>query len=304
VNGKCALCARDAELQVGHIIPKFVFSWLKETAPGGIRSNRVPNRRIQDGEKQYLLCSDCEELFSRWETTFCERLFLPLHSSSSVSNPVRYGPWALKFAVSVSWRVLLYYLQLGMSHFSEEHRETAREALNVWRGFLLEEQPHPGQFEQHLLPVDVIKRYSGPAISPFMNRYLLRSVHMDVLCSDTSAIVYTKMCRLVLFGFIQQGNSHHWKGTKLHVKSGLVAARDYVVPGEIADYMNEKADHSAKILASLSPRQKQMIHEMIMDNAGELANSEVFRAMYYDVAHSGRDAFGVTESDQDRGQEM
>jgi len=126
---------------------------------------------------------------------------------------------------------------------------------------------------------------------------------MDVLCSKTSAIVYTKMCRLILFGFIKE-NPRHWKGTKLHVNAGLIVPRDYVVPAKIADYMNEEANQSGDVLASLSPRQKRMINEMIIENADEVANSEVFRAMYYDVAHSGRNAFGVTESDEANGQDV
>jgi len=124
VNGNCALCDKDAELKFSHIIPKFVFSWFKESTPSPIRSNRVPNKRIQDGEKQYLLCSACEELFSGWEKSFCEHLFLPLHSNPSLTPPIKYGPWALKFAVSVSWRVLLYFYQLhDLSHFSEKQRD-------------------------------------------------------------------------------------------------------------------------------------------------------------------------------------
>lgn len=79
--------------------------------------------------------------------------------------------------------------------------------------------------------------------------------------------------------------------------------RDYVIPKQIADYMNEKANRSAKILSSLSPRQKHMIHERIIEDADEVANSEIFRAMYYDVAHSGKAAFEVTESDEANKQE-
>lgn len=295
--GKCPLCNKDAELNLSHIIPKFVFNWLKESG-GPIRSVRVPNQRIQDGEKQYLLCSDCEKLFSRWERSFYEHLFLPMHSDSTLTVPIKYGTWALKFAVSVSWRVLMYYHQLDdLSHFSERQRETAQEALSVWRGFLLGELPHPGQFEQHLLPLDVIKSYSGTAISPFLNRYLLRSVHMDVICSNTSAIVYTKMGRLVLFGFIQEDSSKRWKGTKVHVKKGLIMPRDYRLPQNIADYWNEKANLGAKALASTSPRQKQIIKETILENADEFINSEIFRAMQYDVYHSGKNAFKITESE-------
>jgi len=297
VNGKCALCTKDTDLKLGHIIPKFVFNWFKESTPSPMRSTRVPDKRIQDGEKQHLLCSDCEELFSGWEKSFSEKLFLPLHNNPSLTTPIRYGSWALKFATSVSWRVLMYYHKLhDLAHFSKKQRETAQIALSVWQRFLLGELPHPGQFEQHLLPVDVVKSYSGTTISPFLNRYLLRSVHMDVICSKTSAIVYTKMGHLILFGFIQEDNFKRWKGTKLHINKGFIMQRNYSLPQNIADYWNEKANEGTKALASVSPRQKQKIQESIQENIDELANSELFRAIQYDVQHSGKKAFEYPES--------
>ena len=299
MNGKCTFCNKDGELKFGHIIPKFVFSWFKESSPSAIRLTIEPNKRVQDGEKQYLLCSDCEELFSGWEKSFCEHLFLPLHHNPTLTTPIKYGPWALKFAVSVSWRVLMYYQKFDdLHHLSKKQIETAQTALNVWRGFLLGELPHPGQFEQHLVPVDTIQSYSGSAISPFLNRYLLRSVHMSVICSNTWAIVYTKMGHLILFGFIQEDNHKRWKGTKLHVNKGLIMPRVYHLPKYIAKYFNEQANKAAEALASVSPRQSQIIHQAMLENADELANSELFRAMQYDVLHSGENAFKVTESEE------
>lgn len=299
MNGKCALCNKNAELSSSHIIPKFVFSWFKESAPSAIRGIDEPNKRIQDGEKQHLLCSDCEGVFSRWEKTFCENLFLPLHNNQSQTSPTEYGPWALKFAVSISWRVLMYFQQIDdLHHLSKKQMETAQTALNVWRGFLLGELPHPGQFEQHLLPVDAIQSYSGSAISPFLNRYLLRSVHMSVICSNKSVIVYTKMGHLILFGFIQEDTSKRWKGTKLHVNKGLIMPRVYRIPNYIAIYFNEQANKAAEALASVSPKQSQIIQKAFQENVDELANSEIFRALQYDVYHSGKNAFKVTESEE------
>ncbi len=298
MDGKCALCNNDSELSLSHIIPKFVFSWFKEAVPSRIRNTQLPSKRIQDGPKQYLLCADCEKLFSRWEKNFFEHLFLPLHSNPTLTTPIRYGRWALKFAVSVSWRVLLYYHKLhDLSHFSEKQRESAQIAMDVWRGFLLGKVPHPGQFEQHLLPVNVIEGHSNLAISPFLNRYLLRSIHVDVICSDTSAMVYSKMAHFMLFGFIQE-DSKCWKGTKLHVNKGSVMPRRYRVPRSLADYWNEKANEATKALASISPKQKQKIQEAILNNADELANSELFQAIQYDVLHSGKNAFRYPESEE------
>ncbi len=299
MNGNCYLCNKDAELSVSHIIPKFVINWLKESAPSAIRGMDEPNKRVQDGEKQYLLCLDCEGLFASWEKLFCENLFLPLHSDQPQFTPIRYGSWALKFAVSVSWRVLMYYQQTNdLDHLSDKQKETAKIALNDWRGFLLGELPHPGRFEQHLLPVDAIKNYSGSSISPFLNRYLLRSVGMSVICTNTVAIVYTKMGHLILFGFIQEDTANRWKGTKLHVNKGNIISRTYRLPDYVPNYWNEQADRAAEAFASVSPKQSNIIKEAFVKNANELADSEIFRAMQYDVHHSGQNAFKITEADK------
>jgi hypothetical protein len=298
MNGKCALCNKDTELKESHIIPKFVFTWLKETG-GAIRSNSVPNVRVQDGEKEYLLCGNCEELFSSWEKPFCEEIFLPLEKDPNNNKPIRYGIWALKFAVSVSWRVLLYYYHLhDLSHFSETQKRMAIDALEVWRKFLLGDLPNPEQFEQHLVIVDVIKSYSGPKISPFLNRYFARTIHVDVICSNKSAMSYAKMGRIILFGFIQ-GDSKHWQGTKLHVNKGFIIQKDIRLPQNVADYWNEKANEDGKILGSISPKQSQKIQKYILDNADRVATSDLFRAMQYDVYHSRKMAFKITDPDED-----
>ena len=41
--GKCALCGEDKELQLSHIIPKFIGKYLKNTSIGNIRSHENPN---------------------------------------------------------------------------------------------------------------------------------------------------------------------------------------------------------------------------------------------------------------------
>jgi hypothetical protein len=291
MKGECALCLEEKELQLSHIIPKFVFNYLKESAPGGLRSYRTPNLRIQDGEKEYLLCRDCEQLFSSWEKPFSEHIFVPLHDPSPVTTPIVYKQWALKFAASVSWRVLNYYMKLGLSHFSDEQKAHAQQALNFWREFLLGGQKHPGRFEQHLLPLDVIEHHTVGEISPFLNRYLLRSIHMDVLVSESSAIVYTKLCRVTIFGFIYEANPLGWQGMKLHVNKGTIRPRDYLLPGEIFKYINDKASQVKEALNSLSPKQEQKVAKVIAENLDEIANSEIYRAMSYDVAHSGKAAF-------------
>lgn len=293
MNGRCALCNKEADLKESHVIPKFVFNWLKETG-GALREQNSPNVRVQDGLKLQLLCCECEELFSEWEKQFSENIFLPFHQDKNIVA-LAYKDWALKFAVSISWRVLYYNYRLhNLDHFSDSQKSKALEALDVWRAFLLGTLPNPGQFEQHIVVVDVIESYSGPKISPYLNRYLSRSIHADTVCSNKSAMVYTKMGRLALFGFIQE-NQNHWKGTKIHLHSGFVGANKVRIPENVAEYWNYKADEVANRFSTISQKQKQKIHQAIVNNADKLVTSDVFRAIRHDVYHSGRSAFEIID---------
>ncbi len=74
---KCALCGNEAELELSHTVPKMAVRTLKKTAIGNIRSTENPNKTIQDSEKLYMLCGDCEDLFSEKETWFANKIFHP-----------------------------------------------------------------------------------------------------------------------------------------------------------------------------------------------------------------------------------
>ena len=300
MNGTCSLCNKNGQLVLSHIIPKFALNLLPKTKGNRLRSSESPNRRVQGSKKLRLLCSSCEGLLSEWEKKAYENIFLPLSDSSCSIKRVKYGPWALKFAVSVSWRVLIYYSsQYGLPHFSKEQRAKADEALETWRRFLLGELPNPGQFEQHLLPLNLIKSYQGFKPSPFMNRYIMLTSHMGVACSDKSVTICTKMGNIFLFGLVQKYASNRWKGTKLHVNSGsIMISGTYVIPTEILIYLNERADKAANVLASVSDKQRKIIRNTIIQDIDEIADSDIFRAMQHDLMHSGKEAFRVTESQE------
>jgi len=293
--GQCKLCLQNnVELRMSHIIPKFVWKWLRDSlSSGGLRSHREPNKRIQDGPKFQLLCSECEQKFSDWEKPFSEQIFLPLHDPEPVTQPIYYEDWALKFAVSISWRTVMYFRhKSSLNHLTDKEQQLTTSALETWRRFLLGQTNNLKTFNQHLLPVDVISEHQGGgAISPFLNRYMLRNVHIDVLASKSSIYVYSKLCRVILFGRIYEKHTDAWKGMQLKSSRGDIRPRNYYIPGEIAEYMNHKADEAMKALDSLSPRQQRIVDESFKKNVDVIANSEVFRAMQYDVLHSGKNAF-------------
>ena len=47
-HGVCALCRKEADLELSHIVPKMVVRELKKTSVGQLRSTENPNGTMQD----------------------------------------------------------------------------------------------------------------------------------------------------------------------------------------------------------------------------------------------------------------
>ena len=116
-TGICALCHENKELELSHIIPKFVIRHLKKTSFGAIRNMENPNKVIQDGEKHYLLCGDCEDLFSVYETKFANMLFYP-YMNNGIKD-FAYDEDTYYFLTSVSWRSLYLDILDFVEHSQE-----------------------------------------------------------------------------------------------------------------------------------------------------------------------------------------
>ena len=295
----CSLCRSEGEIKLSHIIPKFVSDWIIDTSPGYLRCAKNPNLRIQDGIKLDLLCENCEQRLSKWEKAFAENIFKPLHKHHSEMSIFPCEEWALKFAVSVSWRVLVHFKQLGLlSHFSEIQQADADKALNMWSEFMLDHRDHLGPHEQHMVFFDVIEFNTLTDLSPYMNRYLLRTFDMDVICSENSTLVYSKMGRIGLFGVIRDDNIKYWRGTRIDM-NGFLGDTNYFLPKEIYDYINDRSNKVAQSLSEISQKQRSKIHSLLQkelqERPDELANTEAFIAMVHDVKTSGKKAFKVTE---------
>jgi len=292
---KCALCQQERRLVDSHMVPGFVFRWLRESSPTGhMRGSQKPNKRIQDGPTKKLLCEECETLFSQWEKQFAERIFLPIHQNAT--SPLPYEDWALKFAVSMSWRALIWPEEGRLSHLSEMQRAAADKAAETWRQFLVEERENPGPYEQRVIPLDVLEGHDTPGLSPFMNRYLLRVVVADVVTGARTTFTYSKLCRVLILGFVDVSDRRKWVGGKLNVKRGAVGgAIGYEWPSGFFDYINESANAAGAALGSMSDRQTAKLTEVLMENIDSVAKSEVFRAMRKDVEFSGRRAFALDE---------
>jgi hypothetical protein len=94
MKGNCRLCEKEDDLKESHFIPKFVGKWIRKTsATGYIRQKYEPHKRSQDIAKEYWLCGDCEQLFSKWEREFANKVFYPFveQGVSAVITPATKG---------------------------------------------------------------------------------------------------------------------------------------------------------------------------------------------------------------------
>jgi hypothetical protein len=292
----CRLCGRETELKMSHVVPRFVWRWLRDSSPTGyLRDFQAPDRRIQDGWKAPLLCHQCEQLLSGAEKPFAERVFVPLHSNAMTSFP--HGPWALRFAVSVLWRTIIYGGEERLAHLNNDQRAAIRNTEQVWREFLLAQRPHPGIHEAHLIPLDVLQNGGEGEMSPYLNRYFLRSVDLDIVASPSEVLVYAKLCRVLLLGHVIVRARGKWRASRVAVQSGVIGgAVEYWLPAALGTFMNGKADLNATAFQKMSAPQKGKLRAALGENLDALARSETFRAMESDVRRSGQRAFRITES--------
>lgn len=303
-RGKCRLCLQDRELEQSHITPKFVIRWQHETAVSPIREAERPNLRVQDGKKAPFLCSACEDRFEKHETQFARQIFHPIHGASDLMpSEASYGAFALKFAVSVSWRALKFWSEDARfpDIVGEEKQRLINRALEKWRRFLLDQVPHPAEFEQHVLALSLVE-VPIPGQSPSFNRYAMRAVEQSFAHSSEIMFVYSKLGRLALFGMIPPyPRVPGWHNTKLHVRKGAIPLKKATVeiPQAIAELMNERAEYTARAIASVSPTQRAKIDATFNQRIRTNPTGELFDALARDCELFGDDAVNRKFSEDD-----
>ena len=199
---ECLLCLKMADLQCSHIVPAFVFRWMKRSSISRtLRSAQAPNRRIQDGPKRPWLCRECESCLSGWETDFANKLFHPILADGRATH--RYSSWMALFCASLCWRTLkLARLEVECNFLQADRLSLTDKALHRWREFIFG-AADPGKFELHFIPLDGIVSAVGGELHPFINRYLALGVDAEILEDEANVMVYVKLPRI----------GHPWDGS-------------------------------------------------------------------------------------------
>lgn len=272
---RCALCENVDELKLSHIIPKFVFRYLKKDSfTGRMRNVSNPNQAVQDGDKMYLLCGKCEELFSQRETPFSNKIFQPFKANGF--NGLSYdGNWLQYFIVSVNWRTL--YLDLkGFVENSDKENGIDEKDLKlliktekVMRDYLLGFRSDLSSIENHIFFFDDIKSIDSSAEINNPHRLIQGSAFgYTVLTKDPKCIyVFANLTGVIIVTIIKRATDEKWKNTYVKQMDGKIRVPQQV-KSPIFSELFYIQDQREKYLNKMSEKQKQQIIDKVID-AGE-----------------------------------
>lgn len=288
----CRLCARERELKLSHIIPSFVYKWLKDTsATGFLRGGTDPNVRRQDGHKDYLLCEECEQVLSKHEQKFASRFFYPyvndvLDANSDIridAPKLTYEDWLLRFAISVQWRSLLMQEE-HMPKLEGRRLKELEKLRSAWADFLLGKSDHSGEYETYLIPYSNLSSAEGDFPSNMNDRtnfYLLRSADLTIVSSKKKLMIFTKIGPIGFLTSVYPSSSKgmqdlriKWK-SEFNFKFGLNNA-------ELGTYLLVTRPNEVMGRHQLSPASQAMIDKSYAKNPERVMNSKTVLAQLAD----------------------
>jgi hypothetical protein len=268
----CALCLEEKELRRSHIVPAFAVRYLKATsATGHLRSAIDPDLRRQDLETTPLLCHDCEQVISASERQF-SLLAFPLVQDDNFRE-FEYGPWLLRFAVSLSWRMLVTWKADVECDFPQ-FRSLLASTLEGWRLFLGGERKSPGT-EHHLFVFAGIPTKLSGDLHPKLLHYVLRSIDATPVVGQRCLAGYVKMLRSLFYSPILPHKPSGWKQTRIHAESGRLMSAQEVRMRGFGGLLDDRIREA--FATPLSEAQINKINKTVLKDPNRALSSESYK---------------------------
>lgn len=282
----CALCGTETKLELSHIVPKMVIRTLKKTAPGNIRNSENPNIPAQDSEKHYMLCGNCEDLFSGKETYFANTLFHPYIKKEKTKFD--YNSKLFYFLTSLSWRSLY----LDLIDFTENHvvgidaLEHLISCEKIMKDYLLNRQNDIEDIEHHIFFFDEIREILGfiemAELRPHITFH--RGIISYTFCyeDDGTYGTITNMMGIVLITLYKKGNREIWERTQIQNGIGSIEAKDQRITSVMANEFTNILKTAQSASNSISEKQKGKIVENFESKGNKIKDYPVFQDLLND----------------------
>lgn len=289
---ECALCLKEKPLCDSHIIPSFVYKWLKDTsATGYLRSGKSPNLRQQDGLKLKLLCNECESILNEIETLFAKNVFHPyinteLDSTGIATGKIKffqYNEWLLRFIISLHWRILA---SEDYTSYDRPLKLIAKlnEIKEDWRQFLLKTKINAGPCESHI--VFLQNMISGQGRLPKnlnnkINYYLLRFVDGTIVSSINKISVFSKIGPIAFFTTINPNKLKKTGDSKIKMRGKAKTAQKLSHP-LLTNFLFITRPNEIIPKVTFSDIQWNKIEESYNSNLNRSTNSMTWKAFLSD----------------------
>jgi hypothetical protein len=270
----CALCQQEKNLLKSHLVPAFVIRWLKETsATGYIRNGTNPNRRVQDGVKNELLCWDCEQKFSKAERHFAENVFMKVKNNEPITpdnHLMRY------FVISQSWRVAQYFLENHKPLYLE-FIPIIEKALEDWRCFLLGAKPDVEFAKHYLMASPFIDDKAILSIDQKINLYLHRQIDAALICppQEVGVGAYTLLHGMIIYSPINPSHIENPSNSEIFLHTKFDIFSDFG-PNVVTDFIMKRARRMSEIDLTVSENQRNMVSSAILSDIERFEKSESF----------------------------
>jgi hypothetical protein len=265
----CRLCNFNESIENSHVIPQLVFRNIKADSPTGFfRTLLSPNKREQDGDKQPLLCLECENKFSVSEKLFAQNIFVPFHQTDQ--DTFSYGPWLHYFLTSLAWRTLVLDLPSleADQTISRSLLEPVQSMLKTMQSYLLGATHLGNSIRHHALAWTGGDECSPELAAAGPNVLIRRSTIGYALIEKHkwyAGVVHN------LAGFIAvlniKGNPRDsWFNTKIDPVGGTITQPQKVRSWIMYELFEALIDSHQTVWGSMSEKQQNKIYEGMKSN--------------------------------------
>lgn len=257
----CKLCDSEAPLQQSHIFPKFVIKYLKDTGvTGKVRQGVNIDVRKQDFSKVPLLCTKCEQLFSKREKLFAEQIFKP-YLNDKITR-FEYQDWLRYFAISIFWR----FAADNIDKFEKDNPDKGvlvREAMSKWTPFLLEQTNYPGDYQYDMFFLD-ISRISDPERHVAgMNWLLMRGFDGTIFINPKDVGIYWRIPGFLFCCHIKPNKNRKWKRTSIK-RTGVIKPPQHIGDKRFGSFLLDRLKVARDMMDGMSEKQQDKIRQDYM----------------------------------------
>jgi hypothetical protein len=278
MTGVCRLYHREAELQNSHIYPSFVIDYVKQTGSKFLRRVENPNKREQDGIKQYWLSREAEQLFSKREKWFAEKVFYPYLKDGQTQ--FSYDENLYYFSLSFLWRVLLLELEhptIKALPFYFILQEVAEE----WRLFLANNQ-YPSNFSGvNLFFSDHVTHHNFDAKGA--DYFFSRQLDGCVVANEkgTYIAVYGKFLKFIFWSIVKKNEEVALQEISVNPIGGTFQVPQSFTENGIFDFFGNRMKFIESLKKPSAQQQEKILQEILKDPF-RFWSSEAGKAIYND----------------------